>query len=43
MKGKRLEGLEGQRFGRLLVLEMIVERGNCRWADAKTQANNKRR
>ena len=27
MKGKRLEGLEGQRFGRLLVLEMIVERG----------------
>ena len=27
MKGKRLEGLEGQRFGRLLVLGMIVEKG----------------
>lgn len=27
MKGKRLERLEGQRFGRLLVLNMIVEKG----------------
>ena len=27
MRGKRLEGLEGQRFGRLLVLGMIVEKG----------------
>ncbi|MDD5176274.1 MAG: hypothetical protein PHQ05_07635 [Sterolibacterium sp.] len=27
MRGKRLEGLEGQRFGRLLVLGMIAEHG----------------
>lgn len=27
MRGKRLEGLEGQRFGRLIVLGMVVEKG----------------
>lgn len=27
MRGKRTEGLEGQRFGRLVVLGMIVEKG----------------
>lgn len=27
MKGKRLEGLEGQRFGRLVVLDLIAKKG----------------